>query len=246
VITTAEFLRIVAAIILVTAAIFFMRSIAGERRARTAAYYSTRREAQQLAVRRLSTAITLIVIAAGLAIISFILPSELPATGPGSEPTVAVGTPNNQPTVYIVPTSTPLVSPTPAASQTPQPTAAHAIIATKPAATDTSARHLTLRAISNAVDALGLPIGASTEFSKGVPAIYVFFDFRDVPSGTLMRQTWFRDGGSVYFDSTTWTRSGDGSTYVVWSPKNGFDPGLYEVRIMLGDVKQFSANFMVR
>jgi hypothetical protein len=246
VITTAEFLRIVAAIVIIAAISFLMRAIAGTRRARTAAYYSTRREAQRIVSQRLSTAITLVVIAAGLIVVSLILPSERPATGPPLETIAVAGTPNNQPTVYIVPTSTLPATMTPGSSQTPQPTAAHAIIATKPVATETFDRRLTLRAIAYAVDRLGLPISATTEFSKGVPSVYVFFDFRDVPSGTLMRQTWFRDGGSVYFDATTWTRSGDGSAYVMWSPKNGFEPGLYEVRIMLGNVKQFSANFMVR
>ena len=245
-ITTAEFLRVVAIIVIIAAASFFMRAVAGIRRARTAAYYSTRREAQRIVSQRLSTSITLVIIAAGLVIVGLILPSERPATGPPLESTVIAGAPDNQPTVYIVPTSTPAATLTPVASQTPQPTAAHAIIATKSAVTETLDRHLTLRAIANAVDALGLPISATTEFTKGVPTVYVFFDYRDVPSGTLMRQTWFRDGGSVYFDSNTWTRTGDGSTYVMWSPKNGFEPGLYEVRIMLGNVKQFSANFMVR
>jgi hypothetical protein len=39
---------------------------------------------------------------------------------------------------------------------------------------------------------------------------------------------------------------GKGIDYVSWSPENGFQPGLYEVRILLGNTKQFSANFLVQ
>jgi hypothetical protein len=67
-----------------------------------------------------------------------------------------------------------------------------------------------------------------------------------VPNNTLLRHTWYRNGNSVHFDSLTWTREGSGNAYVVWLPEGEIEDGLYEVRVMLGTVRQFSANFMVR
>jgi hypothetical protein len=75
--------------------------------------------------------------------------------------------------------------------------------------------------------------------------VYDFFDYADVPEGMLMRQTWFLNGGSVHFDSTTWAHTGSGTMFIAWSPLQGFAAGLYEVRVLLGDNRQFSANFVV-
>jgi hypothetical protein len=256
VITTAEFLRIVAALIAAVAALSFLRALMRSRRAQRAAYYSIRREAQRTANRQLSTSLTLFVIAAGLGIISAIMPPDrnapasAPAAFPSHTPTIGINAPDSpsaQPTVYIVPTNTPArVTTLPNITATAPPTPARAIIATPTITPALTQRHMTLRAISSAIDASGAPISATTEFSKGVRAIYVVFDYRDVPTDLLMRHTWFRNGGSVYFDSASWTQSGTGSAHVAWTPPGGFEPGLYEVRVLLGNIKQFSANFMVR
>jgi hypothetical protein len=153
-----------------------------------------------------------------------------------------------QPTVYIVPSVTPKASPTASPvnpSPTPEPTSARIIIPTKLTATDTADKHLTLRAISSGVDAAGQAIRPTTEFTRGVRTIYIVFDFHDVPQGSLLRHTWFRDGGSVHFESATWSHAGVGVANVSWSPGKGFEPGLYEVRLLLGNAKQFTANFVV-
>ena len=159
-------------------------------------------------------------------------------------------TPLPQPTVYIVPTTTPTsvpvtspAAPTHSPALTSTPYITRTIVSTK---TPTAhSKYFSLRAISSAIDAKGQPITPTVEFTAGVRTVYVFFDYKDTPQGALMRQTWFLNGSSVYFDSTTWALSGNGMMHVSWSPKQGFDPGLYEVRVMLGDTRQFSANFMV-
>lgn len=47
---------------------------------------------------------------------------------------------------------------------------------------------------------------------------------------------------SVSFSSAPFTKSGLG-TDRSWTPKGGFDPGLYEVRVALANTLQFTANF---
>ncbi|MCL4506572.1 MAG: hypothetical protein M1434_06275 [Chloroflexi bacterium] len=250
-ITTAEFLRIIAIILAFPAAFFFLRAISRARKSRTATYYATRREAAHASNRDLSRFLATTVIATVLGVLSFIWPSDIPVRAPEPPaPTVAITlTPGSMPKVYIVPTSTPVVAtvaPTAPPTPTPVTTPIQLITTAEPAATEISGRHLKLSAISSAISSSGQPISPTTEFSKGVSSIYVFYQYRDAIQGTLIRETWLRDGGSVYFDSSTWSHPGSGSTYIWWSPKNGFDPGLYEVRVVLGDIKQFSANFVVR
>ncbi len=103
-----------------------------------------------------------------------------------------------------------------------------------------------LNAIASGIDANGAPTDVGTTFARGVETIYIFFDFHDVPPSALLRHTWFRDGGSVFFRSKRLTKNGRGTDYVSWSPPGGFQPGLYEVRIALGGVPQFVANFEVK
>jgi hypothetical protein len=109
-----------------------------------------------------------------------------------------------------------------------------------------SNQRLTLADIASGIDANGAPIGSATEFSKGMPSIYVFFDYRDVPPGALLRHTWLRDGRSVYFRNERFRRVGEGPASIFWKPPSGFAPGLYEVRVALGGVPQFVANFEVK
>jgi hypothetical protein len=250
VITTAEFLRTVAVIVSIVAAILFVRAITGGRKGRNAAYYSMRREAQRAANRTLSTSATLVVIAIGLVITSAVIPGEAPEPPP--PPVIAAAatdTPSAQPTVYIVPTSTPTRIPvmnTPEPSPTLRPTAARIVMPTRPSNADLADKRLALRAICSQVDSGSAPLSPTTEFTRGVPTVYVFFDYHDVVSGTLVRHAWYKDGNSLHVDDAPWERIGAGSTYVSWSPGGGFEPGLYEVRVLLGNVKQFSANFMVK
>ena len=246
VITTAEFLRIAALILGITAALLFIRAVIGARRSQRAAYYSTRREASRIAFRYLSISLVSAIIAGGMVAVSFFLPSQ---TRPDTQQPVAIiamtVTPVAQPTVYILPTTAPTAAPiTPAPTVTPRVSMTRMMTSTKlPAA---NGKYLSLLAISNAIDASGQPISATAEFTKGVPTIYVFFDYNDAPQGALMRQTWFLNGGSVHFDSTSWSRVGSGTAHISWSPTQGFEVGLYEVRVLLGDNRQFSANFEVR
>ena len=244
VITTAEILRILAICLGLAAIVVFIIAIFVSQRSGKAAYYSMRREARTKANRTLAAAFILGVIAIGISITGLFLPAQHPS----APPIIAVNmtsTPAMHPTIYIVPTSTPPSTATPAPSSTPPPATPRAIIVTK-SATPAGDKILTLRAISSQIDALGQPISPTMEFTKGVASVYVMFDYTNVPNGALVRHTWYRDGNSMHFDSLTWMREGAGAAYIVWSPGKGFEAGLYEVRVMLANTRQFSANFVVR
>lgn len=260
------------------------------RRARKAAYYSVRRNAQRSANRRLSQSLLAFALAVGLSLVSRLLPREAaqpPLATPvavaevATRPTLAEPMPSPFPTpavaatAVISPTARPLdaplvETPTVGATPIPEPTSSLVVLSpvpdvATPATTTTTTtstatlqsplalatsvppnRRLVLRAIAGGVGAGDEPLETGTTFPAGQATIYIFFDFHDVPPSALLRHTWFRDGDSVFFRSQRLIRNGSGTSYISWSPAGGFRPGLYEVRIMLGGVLQFVANFEVR
>jgi hypothetical protein len=191
---------------------------------------------------------------AGVAVASPTPPTPSSDVAPTATPTPGSATPTPQ--VLASPTATAQPAPTLKATPIPEPTSS--LISPLPTLEPTTLpapagaaqvppdKRLVLNAIASGVDANGAPMGMSTTFDRGVETIYVFFDFQDVPPSALLRHSWFRDGGSVFFRSKRLAQNGRGTDYVSWSPPGGFQPGLYEVRISLGGVLQFVANFEVR
>ncbi len=236
-------------------------------RGRTIAYYSVRREMQQRANRRLLLSLVLLLLAGALFVSYYMLPREaFPVTQPPSAtPAHTVDATEASPPAESVednppaPTAT-LTSPIPTpprATLIPEPTSSLVSPLLSPLSEPSATlavvepnKRLTLREIASGIDENGLPAGAGTDFQAGTPTIYIFFDYRDVPPNALLRQTWFHDGGSVHFDSQPFNQdgaqNGAGLAKVQWSPRGGFKAGLYEVRIQLGGVPQFVANFEVR
>ncbi len=111
---------------------------------------------------------------------------------------------------------------------------------------NTSTRRLRLHAIGTGVDANGNPAGRDTRFPARTRAIFVFFEYNNVPPSATVKHTWFYNGVSAYFRQDVLNRNGVGIASVAWSPSGGFEPGLYEVRVLLGNVPQFVANFEIR
>ena len=253
-----DLLGIATGFLALCALLIFLSAVLSARRARRAAYYSTRRQLNKTANRQLGASL-IVLLTAGLAwAASLILPrppaatiatiapvtrlAELPTTSPTATP---VPTPTALP-----PTATTVPSPTPKPTPIPEPTSS--LLARPPdAPAPTPAQpapdeRLTLIAIASAVSADGAPVGATTSFSKETGAVYIFFSYQNVPPSALLRHAWFKDGGSVFFGSKRLPANGRGSDYISWSPPDGLQPGLYEVRVSLGGVLQFVANFEVR
>ncbi len=140
------------------------------------------------------------------------------------------------------PTATP--SPTPI----PEPTSS-LLPPAEPTPTPAQAapdERLALLAIASGIGADGAPVGVTTSFSTEAKSIYIFFTYQDVPPSALLRHAWFRDGGSVFFGSKRLPARVRGQDHIFWSPSERLQPGLYEVRVSLGGVLQFVANFEVR
>jgi len=252
-----DLLGIAAGGLALCALLIFLSAALTARRAQRAAYYSTRRQLNRTANRRLGASLV-VLLTAGLAwVVSLLLPRPPAAT-------VATATiaqrvdPTASPTATLLPTPTalpptltPTPSPTPKATPIPEPTSSLLASPSPDVPTPTPAQaapdeRLALLAVASGVGADGAPVGATTSFSKETNAIYIFFSYQNVPPSALLRHAWFRDGGSVFFGSKRLPANGRGSDYISWSPPDGFQPGLYEVRVSLGGVLQFVANFEVQ
>lgn len=259
----SDLILVAAGIVALLAVFAFLSAVLTAQRGRTATYYGVRRETQQRANRRLMLSLALLFLAGILFAGGFVMPDAgqqsalLPAT-PALTATVA-NTALASATSASNPSPTPVTEATATVAPSPQPTLAPALesplnsplptieVAASPTpAVVAPERRLVLNAIASGIDENGLPVGAGTNFQAGTPTIYIFFDYRDVPPNALLRHTWFRDGGSVYYNSTRFNQNGEGMAAIEWSPRGGFKTGLYEVRLLLGGVPQFVANFEVR
>jgi len=254
-----DVLSTAAGLLALCALFIFLDAVLMARRAQRAAYYSTRRQLNQTANRRLGASL-IALLAAGLVWLAGLIlprpPAATVATAPlatlRAEPTA---TPTAAPTMTPIPTPTappPTATPLPTPKATPIPEPTSSLVPQPPAEpTVTPAQaapdeRLALLAIASAVGDDGAPVGATTSFPKEGKSIYIFFSYQDVPPSALLRHTWFKDGNSVFFGSKRLPPNGRGRDYVSWSPPEGLQPGLYEVRVSLGGVLQFVANFEVR
>ncbi len=176
-------------------------------------------------------------------------------TPPGATPTT-VPAPSATPTTMASPTasSTPVPSRTPTATGTGQakatstpevvpsapPTERAQITATRPA------RSLRLNALAAAYDAQGKPFAPTTEFPAGTKVLFVFFDYAALPADIQIQHVWMRNGQPPTVQRAIWPKAGDGTGYLSLQQPNGFETGLWEVRVFLEDKPQFVANFVVK
>lgn len=263
-------LTLSAAVVAVLGAVLVVLGVLKARKARDGAFYGLRRDARLQANRRFGAALFVLVLAGVLYLFHFAMPDlTLPSgLGLGTAPTPLAPTDTTAPPTAqatAVPTAASTV--TPASTTTQQPATATAVATATPAtaaATETvlsietlptlapatpvqpGTQRLALRAVASDIDANGMPVNEGTRFPARTKEVYIFFDFQNVPPSALVRHTWFHNSGSVYFRSDALNRNGSGMAALSWAPNGGFEPGLYEVRVLLGNVPQFVANFEIR
>lgn len=263
---SANLLIILAVVLAVIGAACLVRGVSGARRARDAAFYGTRREARLSSNRYLTVAFVALALSAG----SFVMRGALPdltvervwavitarvyAPAPLPEAPLPTAVAQSEATrdPSLAPTSE--TGPKPAAAtQTPEaiPSATQMPTATRAATRAATAsprveQRMQLHALASGISSTGEPVDVRTRFESRTRTIHVFFTYHDVPPSASIRHTWFHNGGSAYFGNDMLDRFGSGVASISWTPDGGFEPGLYEVRVLLGNVPQFVANFEVR
>lgn len=263
---SANLLVIFALVLAVIGLVCLALGISGARRARDAAFYGTRREARLSSNRYLMVALFALALAAGSFVMRGTLPDltvervwavitervNVPAPPTDQPPATAVAQLEATPEPPVAPTPDATHEPTSASAESTQTPAARAsatLTASATRAATVSARvdqRMQLHALASDISSTGEPVDARTRFESRTRTIYVFFTYHDVPPSASIRHTWFHNGGSAYFGNDMLDRFGSGVASISWTPDGGFEPGLYEVRVLLGNVPQFVANFEVR
>jgi serine/threonine protein kinase len=170
-----------------------------------------------------------------------------------ASPTPAVGlsvemvSPNPSPasTLASIQASPPTLAPTSAVAQregtpTLAPTPAPVAIAAE-------------SPFSNLVLAHGIsqdhqPLSPGNDFTASAQPIYLFFDYQGIQPGTRWGHVWVWGDQELDRSITTWPEDwgATGRAWVFYTPEGGYQPGPYEVRLLVNDQVVASASFVMR
>jgi hypothetical protein len=86
------------------------------------------------------------------------------------------------------------------------------------------------------------------EFTVGAQPIYLFFDYRGMKPGTRWGHLWIWGGQQLDRSITAWPDDwgSAGTGWVFYTPEGGFQPGPYEVQLLVNDQVVASTSFIVR
>jgi serine/threonine protein kinase len=91
------------------------------------------------------------------------------------------------------------------------------------------------------------PISPSTEFTASAQPVYLFFDYLIQP-GTRWGHVWIWGDQELDRSITTWPEDwgAAGTAWVYYTPEGGYQPGPYEVQLLVNDEIVASATFVMR
>ncbi len=139
---------------------------------------------------------------------------------PTPAPTIVVvitASPAHTPTLTPFPTFTPNAPPL-TSNVTPDPRASLEITALDDRVSDTSA-----------------PIEPRTIFAAGTERIYLFVDYRDMDEGVLWQRLLYYENEQIDSSAYLWGQDRDGASYFFFGRDGGFEPGNYEIRLLIGE-----------
>lgn len=246
-ILTPDWLRSIAyalfALSLVPAAIAFQQFL----RSQGAKYYVMRQNAHQRFVRWMFVTLTMEVLAVAVLIAAPRLPPiEL---APTSAP-IGIASPSPSPrptrtptpTLTRPPTATPPFIPTPT-PETPSPAPTLSPLPSPvPAGENARITFVTLAADK---DENGQPVGQGTEFPPGDHRVYLFISYEGMIDGLAWTFDIYR--GEEHLDGLTqaWEWGERGETYLYYKPPGGYEPGVYQMQVLIEDRVQGVAQFVI-
>jgi len=222
-------------------------------KSRRAPYYVMRRDALGRAMRWTMVALILLALAAALLVIVPYLAVVMYGPGkavldvptPTSTATVTPSPrPTRTPTVTPTrrPTATPPLIPTPTPSVPPPDTALTPLPSAVPAGEDVRIVIITLAADR---DASGEPVDPGVEFPPGDHRVYLFISYEGMVNGVVWTLAIYREGELLDETTQLWEWGEQGRTYLYYKPLEGYEPGVYEMRVFVETRLQGIAQFMV-
>ncbi|MBZ0293910.1 MAG: hypothetical protein K8L99_15200, partial [Anaerolineae bacterium] len=186
-------------------------------------------------------------------------PAESPTP---TETATATPTATQVPTVTIAPTTTPsptipTLTPTPTftltptqmptITLTPSPTFEVALHLTAPASNQTPRpdANISIIAADDAITADGAPLEPQTEFPSGIQRIYLFINYENMDNRVVWSRILYRENVPIQGQSYLWSQGDQGSSFFFFGNNTGYNPGNYQVRILIGDQEASRFDFVV-
>lgn len=160
------------------------------------------------------------------------------------EPLPSAPSPGPAPVETLPPaTDTPTPSPSPTPSPVP-PTPTPMPSPGAPVVTQGSPFHhlILARAVKN-----NQPVDPGDRFPAGIRTIYLFFDYRNMAPGTAWTHVWLWDNRELGRTDEKWPDDygATGTAYRFFNVQNGYQPGAYQVQLLVNDQVVASASFVV-
>jgi hypothetical protein len=225
-------------------------------KARRAPYFAMRQSALRRGRRWLLAALVVLVVAIDL----LVVPPRLAALlRQPEEPVLDTLTPTPAPIITatrtLPPTRTPTTTPTRRPTATPPfiPTLTPEVPLPESALTPLPSEvpaddgaNITIITLAAARDDAGQPVDPGTEFPPYIPRVHLFIYYEGMRNGIPWTFAIYREGDLL--DSTTqlWEWGTEGKTDLYYEPPGGYAPGIYEMRVFIGDRLQGVAQFVVK
>ncbi len=145
-------------------------------------------------------------------------------TAQGDAPTPA-------PTIVVVITASPASTPT----LTPFPTFTPNAPPLTSNVTPAPRASLEITALDDRVSDASAPIEPRTIFAAGTERVYLFVDYRDMDEGVLWQRLLYYENEQIDGSAYLWGQDRDGANYFFFGRDGGFEPGNYEIRLLIGD-----------
>lgn len=102
--------------------------------------------------------------------------------------------------------------------------------------------------LARGITAENQPLSPGNSFTAGAEPIYLFFDYQGIPSSTRWGHIWIRNGQELDRYITAWPedRGAAGKAWVFYMPEGGYQPGLYNVRLLVNDHPVAAAAFTIK
>jgi hypothetical protein len=135
------------------------------------------------------------------------------------------------PSVVVVITASPANTPT----QTPFPTFTPNATPLVSSVTPNPRASLEITALDDRVSDTAGPVDPRTTFAAGTDRIYLFVDYRNMDEGVLWQRLLYYENEQIDGSAYLWGQDRDGTGYFFFGRDNGFEPGNYEIRLLIGE-----------
>lgn len=174
--------------------------------------------------------------------------AQLAALLPTSAPPTEAADSTSDATLSTVVVATSAATPTQTAILTFTPSPNPALVSTPAPRTVAEGSPFTKLVLARGISDEHQPLSPGNEFTADDRPVYLFYDYSSVQPGTRWGHVWFWGDQELDRSVTTWPQDWGtaGTAWVFYTPEGGYQPGPYEVRLLVDDQVVASASFVMR